>query len=65
MLGPEKEEAAGEWSKERIDDLHSDIQSSMTYWKSRGLRDKHKKYDNSPFTRYKITVDWNYIGKIR
>ena len=53
MLGPEREreEAAGEWSKKNIDDLHSDIQSSMTYWKSRGLRDKHKKYDNSPFTR--------------
>jgi hypothetical protein len=31
MLGPEREEAAGERSKEHIDDLHSDIQSSMTY----------------------------------
>jgi len=31
MLGPERREAAGEWSKERIDDLHSDIQPSMAY----------------------------------
>jgi hypothetical protein len=31
MLGPERKVGAGEWSKECIDDLHSDIQPSMTY----------------------------------